>query len=582
MTSWIFLLILFTINSLSAGSCIEYQINGTICREYHDAGGYYFEDGEQHRLYTYWDNQTICDYDTIVDDPLLVIRAKAGSISDSYQVEQNWLSWARFSHFYYPPHNEPIEALIPPYFAQHSPSVEQSSDPLVFDHTPIRLPVPADTLVEWQINRDPAFTNTALAMQGQTKDGVVALHPLAETLLTAGETYLFRYREENGQWSEPAPFVSMKPKAVLHPVFTPEEPLTLSWNSEPETNYWIFASNALDFVPEIYSPVQLEGVDESGTPLTSPNENLFVVTQSNRVNVSDGYCFYRIIPEKNGMFGTPSPLVYVYSPSQKPLRSVLSTGKSAAERIVFPMDHQTPPQSKVLANVKPPHVSRQAWSSVARWIMPLNHAVRAPLDRIFSQKRALADEQSLLDAGFTNALPGNGSQTVVTEHPKVKWYVLKLYRDDQPITDEWKDWVHRASGAEQTRHAIKAHKYYPLLVSPYAWIYPLPALPRGQGDYAKDFILVSDKMPRLSDAENLKRWNRDMDRERVKAIYTLVEELGLVNATTAQNLPWTRNKRNVFIDFEKHHVWPTQVVRLQQWLRPSLQQYLRELISGKG
>jgi hypothetical protein len=566
---------------------VEYFTQGGICKEYLDDAHncYVMADLAKKVVYYQWDNKTPADYDALADDPLLAIRTKLGSPSEPFDLSQSWINWTRFSHFNYPAFHvvadEPLNPLV--HWSEAQNPVAAAG--VIFDLSPIEFQLPNAGEVRWQISDSLSFHSTIPNLNREEKTDKVLLSIIDQTFINSNQVYYFRYAAKTangwGEWSTPVSFSAIKPAPAVDPTFEPDYPLSIKWNTEPNTRYWVFASNAIDFVPEIYSDTQIESAEPKGTIRTIPNKNLQRITTDGELEIDDSLCFYRIIAERNGIFSVPSPLIYVYSTTQIPQRTALQQNDDGLERTLFPSDIALGSTKFRMekTNKKPAQATNQAWNAVQPWIMPLNHAARAALDRIFSKQRVLQDENTLLEAGFDNNQPGNGSQTIVTSHRKLRHYVLKLYLDSQTGVSDWQSWVHRASGAEMAREAIKAHKFYPQIVAPYKWIYPLPSDPAAApGSEGKNFVLVVDKMPLLSNKESIHRWYKDMNKETLKAIYVIVEELGLVNASYVNNLPWERDLRNVFVDFEYHHVWPTQVENLKQWLRPEMQTYLDHLI----
>lgn len=588
------LILLSSVGFLSANPCVQFFIGGDIVKEYRKENEFVLDDTSQQVIYYKWDNKNICDYDALADDPLLVIRTKLGTPSEDYDIFHSWRNSTRFSHFAYPKTSTVSEEILPSKLDHLEEAAIRDAE-IVFDYVPIEFSLPRSHSIWWQISDNSHFQNLVPNLNRQ-ESGVdkVALDTLSQTFINPDQVYFFRYAANDGagwgEWSPVVSFKALKPKTIVSPFFEADAPIKISWQAESNTRYWIFASNAIDFVPEIYDQKQLNGINKNGVRETSANHNLVAIVEGDEIAIDDSLCFYRIVAERKGVFSVPSPLVYVFSRTQIPQRTVLqpiSNEPTVLVRKLFPADRaQTfaslvPTLMGAKENIKPPQASDQAWAAVQPWIMPLNHAARGPLDRIFSRTRALDNSQSLLDAGFTNSTPGDGSQTIVTLHNKVPHYVMKLYLDSQAGVSDWQSWVTRASGAEMARNAIKDHKYYPMLVAPYKWIYPLPAVPVADpAKEGKNFVLVVDKMPTLSKDESTLRWYKDMNRKQLQAIYTIIQELGLVKASDIANLPWEWDLRNVFVDFEQHHVWPTQVENLRQWLRPEMQAYFDELLSN--
>lgn len=593
------LLPLFCLTSslLNAIPCTPYVCDGRIYKEYQELNRYVLEDTSENVVYYQWDNTTPGDYDSIVDDPFLIIRTKLGGPEENFDLMRSWSNAVRFSHFSYPPSQSSIDESLPDTLAARESLPQPGSPDVVFNYTSPEFDIPSASRVWWQICDQDSFDRIIPNLNRQVSNANKAtLDPIANTFLNPDRVYYFRHKSEEGgewsEWSEPISFRVVKPEAVKTPYFEAGNPLRISWEAEPDTRYLVFASNAIDFVPDIYSEEQLNGVDENGACSTGSVTNLVAITEKSEIEVDDSLCFYRIIAERGGTLSTPSRLIYVYSRDQVPQRTALQPleqNPNILQRQLFPADHTAAEVASIpmflrttRANVRPSHVPIDIWKAVQPWIMPLNHAARGPLDRIFSKRRVLHDAHSLEKAGFTNTTPGNGSQTIVTLHPKVDHYIMKLYLDSQSGVSDWQSWIHRASGADQTREAIVAHKFYPYVVVPYKWIYPLPATPMSEPDReGKNFILVVDKMPVISKKESIHRWYKDMNKDKLKAIYTLTEELGLVNCSQANNLRWEHYLRIVLCDFEHHHIWPTHVENLSAWLRPDMQAYLNELITGK-
>lgn len=580
----------FCSNFLNAIPCIPYATEAGICKEYQEFNRYVLEDTTEKVVYYRWDNTTPGSYDAIVDDPLLIIRTKLGGPSEEFDLMRSWSNTTRFSHFHYPASHNELDEQLPDHLSIRPPEPQLGTPDLVFDHVTPEFAL-SDAKTTWQISDNSSFDRIIPNFYKQ-ESGKTSIDALSNTFLNPGHVYYFRQKATGEEWSAPISFRVIKPEAIQSIYFEVGEPLKITWKGEPDTRYWVFASNAIDFVPQIYSEEQLNGLDENGAISTGAIENLMTITEENQIVVDDSLCFYRIIAERRGAFSVPSPIIHVYSRDQVPQRTALlplEKNPKIIQRQLFPADQhnaQIAAVPKLLRatqrNVKPNHVPQEQWDAVQPWIMPTNHAARAALDRIFSKRRVLQDSESLISAGFTNSIPGNGSQTIVTQHPKVDHYILKLYLDSQTGVSDWQSWIHRASGADQAREVIQARKLFPYIVVPYKWIYPLPNKPRASPESeGKNFILVVDKMPVLSKKESIQRWYRDMNKDRLKAIYFLTEELGLVNCSQANNLRWEHYLRIVLCDFERHHIWPTNIGNLAAWLRPEMQTYLNELITGQ-
>lgn len=129
--------------------------------------------------------------------------------------------------------------------------------------------------------------------------------------------------------------------------------------------------------------------------------------------------------------------------------------------------------------------------------LPYENPLRAKLDVIFST-RVTHSVETLKKAGFLKPKPMQYSKTVVTKHPKLKGYVVKLYLDNCPINDAV-ELRSRIIGAHVARRAIARHQFEDYFEVPKKWIYPLPESPEPHSSkQRKNFILIAEEMPIMS------------------------------------------------------------------------------------
>jgi hypothetical protein len=229
------------------------------------------------------------------------------------------------------------------------------------------------------------------------------------------------------------------------------------------------------------------------------------------------------------------------------------------------------------------YVSAEAWQQVQPYLMPDDHPAKERLDQIFSTSRAFCDQKSMEAAGFDPAKPQHCSQIIVTRHPHLKEYVIKAYLDEQPYRKdrpEYYYWIARATGAQLIRQAIADHNYGHLFKVPQKWIYLLPDEPSPPPGYLrKMFILVEEDMEIFNDRINEKLWrSRWVTKERLKALYTIVTELGLFDCAKPSNCPFSKDGRNAFVDTQSYDKGFVRYEKLTPYLSSSMQQYWRKLI----
>ncbi len=226
---------------------------------------------------------------------------------------------------------------------------------------------------------------------------------------------------------------------------------------------------------------------------------------------------------------------------------------------------------KTLKTVKPEGVSEAVWSLLQPYLMPDDHPIKAKLDSIFSKARVTLTAKTMKKAKFTNPEERSFSHTVVTRHPQVPGYILKLFRDDQTDVTDWDMCHRRCSGAQLIRKAIEEMGYENMFSVPDKWIYCLPDFPEPPPGYQqKHFIVVAQDMKILKSKDNHAKWRSSaMSHERLEALFFLVKNVGLSDSVVAFNIPFCKDGRNSFIDTEWYHRPRVRYERLFRFLSPS-------------
>lgn len=450
--------------------------------------------------------------------------------------------------------------------------------------------------ISWQIASHSEFLANTIELHHEEVDTKqVRLTAFSESFLNPAQTYYFRLRgyqnKEWTQWSSALPFRVEKPLPPLNPSFHKETngEFDLTWDppSDQPLTYWIYGSNAIDFIPSLYFAQELKGVDEKGgNQVYQQNDNLIIKTTSNHVTLEHPLPFYRIIAEHNGHFSLPSPLIYLYDQQLCLPRTCLKITKSplqqASRKSIQPVYPNS--QADLIPLYTPaPHIHPHVWAYVQPYLLPENHPAKYKLDRIFTRTRATLNAASLQQAGFNNNVAGLYSGAVVTTHPKIKGYFIKLFTDDCPQRLDWKQWTTRIQGAQSIKKAIVQKGYHKMFKVPQKWIYPLPPEPSPPlGHHRHDFILIAEEMDILPTRENYSRWRKKMTPKLLEAFYTLVKEEGLSDSVYAFNLPFCYDGKLAFIDTEHHHEWPVYFQRTLKYLSESMGQYLAEIDARGG
>jgi hypothetical protein len=243
---------------------------------------------------------------------------------------------------------------------------------------------------------------------------------------------------------------------------------------------------------------------------------------------------------------------------------------------------EKPPAIPLFEYEKSPYVADDAWEYVKPFLLPSNHPVKARLDKIFSKARVSLNENSLLEAGFERSQVRKYSNNIVSKHPELQGYLVKLFTDEQDVED-FPPLVCRIDGAQYVRNEIKAHGYEKLFSVPNKWIYPLPSEPSPpEGYHRKNFILVVEDMNIYTKRKNYLRWKEKMTPKRADAIYIVLQNVGLSDSIYPFNLPFCEDGRQAFIDTEHHHKWPVHFDLMLPFFSPKMEQHWRNIVGNGG
>jgi hypothetical protein len=195
--------------------------------------------------------------------------------------------------------------------------------------------------------------------------------------------------------------------------------------------------------------------------------------------------------------------------------------------------------------------------------------MKAKLDALFSKTRVVKSKKTLKAAGFKKLSPQPVTQIVVSKHPKLKGYFIKLYTDDKKVP-EWQRFLWRVIGAERIRKKIEEHHATHLFKVPKKWIYPLPSAPQSTGKYPKSFILIAEDMRLLKEEDNFFRWKSiAMTTEKLTILAAIVGELGLEDSLSPKNTCFAKDGKIAFVDTEIFDHTPVYWKRPLSFLSPS-------------
>ncbi len=227
---------------------------------------------------------------------------------------------------------------------------------------------------------------------------------------------------------------------------------------------------------------------------------------------------------------------------------------------------------------RPEHIDLALWESLRPYLLPIDHPIKEKLDDLFKQKERVTLNQNTLAAnGFTNTKPGKWSKTIVTKHPHIKGYLLKLFTDDQTDMCDWEQWITRIEGANSVRKTIEQLKCKHIFKVPKKWIYPLPNSANPSENSEKNFILVVEDMQLIDEKSNQKLWKTKISEHHLDTLHDILEIEGLLDTVYPFNLPFTNSGKLAFIDTEHHHEWPIRYHKLIPYLSESNQHFWKQI-----
>ncbi len=232
--------------------------------------------------------------------------------------------------------------------------------------------------------------------------------------------------------------------------------------------------------------------------------------------------------------------------------------------------------------VRPFNFDPETWEMLSAYFLPEDHPIKEKLDKLFPDSTALDSIGKLKRAGFKH-IKQRRSEMIVASHRKLKEYKVKLFLHSYPMP-EWWFFKKRIEGAELIRAAIARHGFEHILKVPRKWIYPLPpAVLQKDPSTQKNFILIVEDMHIYAPNSNVTYFHTAILKEELKAIFTIINELQLIDSVYIDNIPRCLDQRFAFIDTEHYLVTDSPIPwqRLLAAIRSKRRPYLQALIEGK-
>ena len=173
---------------------------------------------------------------------------------------------------------------------------------------------PAADSLWWQISakRDFSFVppNFDVVMPAVP---VLKFDALTQTFFSPGRTYYLRVRAHAGdlwgEWSPGIEFRVTKPGQPLGGRFSDAGAgqVQLTWIDLAD-EYLVFASNRLDFLPDVMGAEEIVAMNGTNVTEKRPNKNLIATVKTPEFEFLPQYRYYRVIAKKGSTLSVPSPL----------------------------------------------------------------------------------------------------------------------------------------------------------------------------------------------------------------------------------------------------------------------------------
>lgn len=225
-------------------------------------------------------------------------------------------------------------------------------------------------------------------------------------------------------------------------------------------------------------------------------------------------------------------------------------------------------------------------SSLQSYLLSPEHPLKAKLDAIFTKSRVLLSVETMKQAGFKPVIPRKFTRLIVSTHPDLKGYIVKVYLDTQrryKQKPEYFWWKKRIEGAKAITAFIEKKGLSHLYKVPKKWIYQLPEFPPAPLEFeAKNTILVEEDMDLLSAEDNKHRWKSEaITVPLLSSLQLILTEIGLRDCCKIDNIPFAKDGRIAFIDTQSFNAGKPPLKRLKKFLGEKQKVWWERIMSDR-
>jgi len=206
------------------------------------------------------------------------------------------------------------------------------------------IDAPRSAAIWWQVSADSEFDHVMgnFDVLQKPSASIRIASPIETTYFNPGTEYFFRSKQQIAgvwsDWSESVGFQVDRPASPIDGAATQSNgKAVVTWEACAD-EIWIFGSNRMDFVAEIYSVIEPTRIENNMIVESVENKNLVVKVPGNAACAEvPALSFYRLIAHRAGRLSVPSPLIHTDPIDALPASTLQNQHQKPATDIATPV-----------------------------------------------------------------------------------------------------------------------------------------------------------------------------------------------------------------------------------------------------
>lgn len=178
---------------------------------------------------------------------------------------------------------------------------------------------------------------------------------------------------------------------------------------------------------------------------------------------------------------------------------------------------------------------------LSKFELPDDHFLQKPLAELFHDPSILTSRENLTNAGF-DLYKRRPRGLVVASHPTIPGYLIKLFINDLPHSEQVENYVRRIEGARKVQEFINK-KHLKHIEVPDKWLYHLKP-----NDLGLEYLLIVQEIDIL-DAFDSTQCYEKIDTDVLKEFCLVIKNFRGLDSIV-KNMPFTSHGKIAFIDTE--------------------------------